>query len=241
MTVGLGDGPRTIAVWRVDLSAGEPPDWSLLDARERAVADAFVYSDDRERYGRTHCALRVLLSDRLGVPPADVPLGVTPSGKPFVNGAAQRVTFNLSHSRKTALIAIGEGTELGIDVEDDDGCTDYSELIDTVFDKETADRIDREKPRRRRQLFLRGWTRKEAIAKASGSGFLVDPKHFPVPLDSAGPWTVRVQHDGADFCLMDLSDAAVVAALAVESFPPRVLVRDYQAEPDRREGMHRSR
>jgi len=235
MTIGSGDEQCTIVVWRVDLRLGAPPDWALLDTRERAVADAFVHSDDRERYGRTHCALRMLLSDLLDVAPTDVPLAVGASGKPFLVGTAQRVTFNLSHSRHTALIAIGRGAEIGIDVEDDDGCTDYSELIDTTFDKATAERLHREAPRRRRQLFLRGWTRKEAVAKALGSGFLIDPKRFPVPLDTASPWTVRLHHGGAEFALIDLSDAAVVAALAVEKFKPRLLVRDYHPERDRRQ------
>ena len=133
MTMGSGDENCTIEVWRVDLRLGVPPDWTLLDTRKRAVADAFVHSDDRERYGRTHCALRILLSDLLTSRPPDVPLAVGASGKPFLVGAAQRVTFNLSHSRNTALIAIGRAAEIGIDVEDDDGHTDYSELVDATF------------------------------------------------------------------------------------------------------------
>lgn len=235
MTIGSEDEQCTIVVWRVDLRHGEPPDWTLLDERERAVADAFVYPDDRDRYGRAHCALRMLLSDLLDVAPTKVPLAVGKSGKPFLVGAAQRVTFNLSHSRNTALIAIGRAAEIGIDVEEDDGCTDYSELIDTAFDRATAERLHREEPQQRRQLFLRGWTRKEAVAKALGSGFLIDPKRFRVPLDSASPWTVRLQHGGAEFALIDLSDATVVAALAVERFKPRLLLRDYHVERDRRQ------
>jgi len=235
MTIGSDDVQRTIVIWRVDLRPGEPPDWTMLDARERAVADAFVHSDDRQRYGRTHCALRILLSDVLNVAPADVPIAAGTSGKPHLAGPAQRVTFNLSHSRNTALIAIGCAGEIGIDVEDDDGCTDYSELIDTVFDRATAERLHREEPRRRRQLFLRGWTRKEAVAKALGSGFLMDPKCFTVPLDNDSPWTVRLHRSGADFALIDVSDAAMVAALAVERFKPRLLVRDFHLERERRQ------
>ncbi len=234
MTIGSGDEECTIVVWRVDLRLGEPPDWTLLDGRERAVADAFVHPDDRERYGRTHCALRILLSDLLGVAPAEAPVAVGPCGKPYLAGAAKRVTFNLSHSRNTALIAIGRAAEIGVDVEDDDGRTDYSELIDTVFDGATAERLHREQPRRRRQLFLRGWTRKEAVAKALGSGFLIDPRCFAAPLDGSGPWTVRLQQ-GGEFALADLSDGAAVAALAVERFMPRLLVRNYGPEWERRQ------
>jgi 4'-phosphopantetheinyl transferase len=235
MTIGSDDEQGTVVVWRVDLRLGEPPDWTLLDARERAVADAFVHADDRERYGRTHCALRMLLSDLLDIAPTDVPIAVGTSGKPFLAGAVQRVTFNLSHSRNTALIAIGRAAEIGIDVEDDDGCDDYSEMIDTVFDRVTAERLHREEPGRRRQLFLRGWTRKEAVAKALGSGFLIDPRRFEVPLDSGGPWTVRLRQGGPEFALIDLSDAAVVAALAVDRSKPQLLVYDYHHERERRE------
>ena len=174
----LGERQCTVVVWRVDLRLSDPPDWTMLDARERAVADAFVHADDRERYGRTHCALRMLLADILGIAAAQVPVAVGPSGKPFVADTPQRVTFNLSHSRNTALIAIGRAAAIGVDVEDDDGCTDYDEMIDAVFDAATAERLRYVEPWRRRQLFLRGWTRKEAMAKALGSGFLIDPKRF---------------------------------------------------------------
>lgn len=231
MSAPLADGQRTIVVWRLDMRVGAPPDWEILDERERAIADSFVYADDRERYGRTHCALRMLLSDHLGMIPADVPIAVGTSGKPFLAGAAQDVTFNMSHSRHTALIAIGRGAEIGIDIEDDDGATDYGDLIDTVFDEETAERINRGDPQSRRQLLLRGWTRKEAVAKALGSGFLIDPKHFPVPLDRAGPWTVCLQDGSRTFCLIDLSAPDIAAALAVDGREPRVLLKDYR--PDR--------
>ena len=58
---------------------------------------------------------------------------------------------------------------------------------------------------------------------------------FPVPLDTASPWTVRLPRVGAEFALIDLSEAAMVAALAVEKFKPRLLVRDYHPEMDQRQ------
>ncbi len=223
---GLSDRHSAVEIWRVDLRCGDPPDWALLDARERAVADAFVHPEDRERYGRAHCALRRLLANILGVAPAEAPIMVGPSGKPFLADAAKRVTFNLSHTRNTALIAIGCGAAIGVDVEDDDGRADFDEMIDTVFEAATAERLRREEPGRRRLLFLQGWTRKEALAKALGSGFLIDPRRFAAPLDGGGPWTVRLE-GGSDFGLVDLSDGAAIAALAVENFMPRLLLRGY--------------
>jgi hypothetical protein len=37
-----------------------------------------------------------------------------------------------------------------------------------------------------------------------------------------------MHHGGAEFGLVDLSDGVAVAALAVERFKPRLLVRDYR-------------
>jgi hypothetical protein len=44
-----------------------------------------------------------------------------------------------------------------------------------------------------------------------------------------------LHRSGADFALIDVSDAAMVAALAVERFKPRLLVRDFHLERERRQ------
>jgi 4'-phosphopantetheinyl transferase len=228
MTDSFDNGQGKVMVWRVDFRVSDPPDWTILDARERAVADAFIHAEDRERYGRAHCALRRLLAGLLGVAPGMVPIAVAPFGKPFVASAGQGVTFNLSHSKQTALIAIARGKDVGIDVEDDDGRTDYGDMIDSVFDPTAALHLLREEPSRRRQSFLRGWTRKEAVAKALGSGFSIDPKQFQVPLDDAGVWRVGV-NDVAhlEFGLSDLSEGEIIAAVAAEGLRYRPTVRAY--------------
>lgn len=217
-----------LAVWRLDLGAPHEPNWRLLDARERAAADAFVQAEDRMRYGHAHCALRILLGDLLGIAPAQVAIRVGETGKPFLDGPGGEVTFNLSHSRHTALIAIARGAAVGVDVEDDDGRSDYGEMIGTVFDDAAAAMLRQLAPPRQRQVFLRGWTRKEAVAKALGSGFLIDPRRFAVPLDSAGPWTVQLPDiAGTKLGLADLSEKAFVAAVAAEGLHQRPEVRQF--------------
>lgn len=212
----------SVAVWRLDLGAPHEPDWHLLDGRERAAADAFVHAEDRARYGQVRCALRILLGDILDVAPASVPIRIGETGKPFLDGPAREVTFNLSHSRNTALIAIAHNVTVGIDVEDDDERSDFGEMIGSVFNDADAAVLQRLEPSRQRQAFLRGWTRKEAVAKALGSGFLIDPKRFAVPLDSAGPWIVHLPGIAQTALgLADLSEGTFVAAIAAEGLRQR--------------------
>ena len=47
MTDGPGDAQCTVVVWRVNLRFGDPPDWTLLDPRERAVADVSFTPSNR--------------------------------------------------------------------------------------------------------------------------------------------------------------------------------------------------
>ncbi|MCW2283816.1 4'-phosphopantetheinyl transferase [Rhodoblastus acidophilus] len=222
-----------VAVWRIDFRTSAPPDWSLLDARERAVADAFIHAEDRDRYGHSHCAVRRLLACFLDMEPGAVPVAVAPFGKPFIAGASRGLTFNLSHSKRTALVAIARGSAVGVDVEDDDGLMDYDEMIDAVFGETDSEHLRRESPSRRRQSFLRGWTRKEAVVKALGLGFQLDPKQFRVPLEDAGLWEVVVgENDNAQIGLSDLSEGEVIAAIAAEGLRHRPRVRPYEGGLD---------
>ncbi|UYO38355.1 4'-phosphopantetheinyl transferase superfamily protein [Rhodopseudomonas palustris] len=152
-------------------------------------------------------------------------------GRPFVAGRAAEIDFNLSHSRQTGLIAISKAGTVGVDVEDRDVAADYSEMIDTIFEQREAACLHRLERSVRNDLFLRGWTRKEAVAKAVGTGFLLDPKLFQEPLDDSGSWTVSVRSPlSRRLALIDLSSDARAAAVAGVALPARPRVRRFRFE-----------
>src|SRR5438132_14011722 len=78
-------GANDVHVWQVDLQ-NEGLEKSLA-AAEIEQADRFRFPHLRKRYVVGRGTLRVLLSEYLSIPSADVPLEPTPLGKPRLVGA----------------------------------------------------------------------------------------------------------------------------------------------------------
>jgi phosphopantetheinyl transferase len=122
-----------------------------------------------ERYVVTRSLVRIVLSERLGVAPREIPVSRTDSGKPVV---AQGVHFNVSHSGDLILLAFSEQRPVGVDVERRRDVPRVQALRErwlTIPEKREFDR--------RRSLgasdsdaFLRVWSLKEARLKALGVG-----------------------------------------------------------------------
>ncbi|QDL98004.1 4'-phosphopantetheinyl transferase superfamily protein [Rhodopseudomonas palustris] len=220
-----------VEIWEICFEEAGAVDWQILDPREIAAADAFIHADDRYRYGVMHTALRLRLSELLDTAAEAVTILVGAHGRPFVAGRAAEIDFNISHSRRTGLIAISRAGTVGVDVEDRDAAADYSEMVDTIFEQHEAACLHRLEKSVRNDLFLRGWTRKEAVAKAVGTGFLLDPKLFRVPLDDRGSWSVSVHSPVTrQLALIDLSSDARAAAVAGAGLQNRPRVRKFRFE-----------
>jgi 4'-phosphopantetheinyl transferase len=122
-----------------------------------------------ERYVVTRSLVRIVLAERLGVAPRDIPVSRTDTGKPIV---AEGVHFNVSHSGDLILLAFSEERPVGVDVERRREVPRVHALSArwlTLTEKEDFDR--------RRALgatdsdaFLRVWSLKEARLKALGVG-----------------------------------------------------------------------
>ena len=188
-----------------------PPAWErqvppalldLLDAEERARAARFVQARDRALQVAAHALKRRVLADALGCAPGALRFRAGPHGKPsaLVGDVPASLSFNLSHTRGLAGIAV---------------CADPAG--DVGFDVEGASRAIGQgveaavlRPEERRWLaalptvarpegFMRLWTLKEAVVKATGEGLSRDLQTFwlepgPPPVlhlspDRAGePW-----------------------------------------------------
>ena len=198
-----------IDVWEVELTAKRPLD-ALLTPEEHERAAALKAPGATERWIVARAALRIVLGERLGLDPGDVVFGAGPEGKPELPGA--RLRFNLAHSGERALIALAEGVEVGVDVE---RTTRSSRAVErTLTDGERAALQDED----RHMELLRVWCRKEALAKAIGTGLGWAPETF----DTSRP---------EPYTLVDLRlDGGYVGALAVagdaargQRPPPRLL------------------
>lgn len=113
-------------------------------------------------------ALRMLLAKYLGFEPARIMIATHEHGKPFLTDHPQ-FFFNLSHSRNIALIAFAL-FPVGVDVEYVKRQIDFAAVMQRFFsESERADWSANCVPSPQ-EAFFRGWTRKEALLKATGEG-----------------------------------------------------------------------
>lgn len=214
-----------IDIWTISLDDLDGGPRDALSAPEIARAARYADKNDGRRFAFTRSVLRHILAGYLAIDPAAIRLRETAQGKPFLEAPRPGdLTFNLAHGAKFALVAVGRQPQIGIDLEEGERQRDLEGIIDLVFDEAERRFIAGLAPAARHAAILRGWTRKEAAAKAIGTGFLTDPQRFPVPLEAHGRW--RIENAGGHALdLMDLSDAAMFAALAAGciAHPPRRL------------------
>jgi 4'-phosphopantetheinyl transferase len=204
------------AVWRVDLNEWPAaPEVDELSQAERARAKRFVFDADRRRYLAAHCALRSLLARHVGRSAVSLSFDEGAQGKPGLSGWPD-CQFNLSHGHDVALIAVGDGSALGVDVEMLRAVDDATELADVHFTPAEQHELRTAPAHERDRLFLSGWTRKEACLKAIGSGLSLPANRVEAGL-AAQPRELSVKTDHGSIALRVHSLEAgddVVAALA---------------------------
>lgn len=176
--------PVPCQLWQVDLDAAPAPEaLASLSPAEEARAARFVFRRDRERYVAAHAALRQLLSFPAGRPAAELAFAEGEFGKPALVDCPG-LQFNLSHSGGMALIAIGRGFEIGVDVELERAVPDALELAANYFTPDELRMLAALPADARDHAFLVGWTRKEAFLKALGLGITVDLRSVEVGLQN---------------------------------------------------------
>ena len=122
-------------------------------------------------------------------------------------GSRAPIHFNLAHSGSHGLIAYSLQGRVGIDVEIFQEGRDFGGIAERVFGPEERAVLGRASGRKEIEVFYRLWTMKEALIKAIGTGFSLDPSTFEVPTElllrrsrsarfgfpgeSGKPWTVH--------------------------------------------------
>jgi 4'-phosphopantetheinyl transferase len=123
----------------------------------------------RARYVAGRAMLRRLLGEKLSLPPSRVPLRRGLRGRPELD-LPDAPDFNVSNTAGMALIAIAEQPRVGVDVEHCERTVAADKLARKFLTATEATALAKLPPDERRQLFLRHWTCKEAMSKATGDG-----------------------------------------------------------------------
>lgn len=183
-------GPDEVHVWRLHLDRPAEAVERLaacLSADEVARARRYRFRRDRDRFVAARGLLRTVLGRYLGADPGGLRFRLGPHGKPaLAEPAAHDLRFNLAHSDRLALLAVGRGREVGIDVErirPDRVDEHLARLVLAPGERAAWRALPAD---RRAAMFFACWTAKEAFVKATGHGLARPLDAFEVRL-TPGP------------------------------------------------------
>lgn len=181
-------GPDDVHVWAVALHAGADHG-AIFSAEEEGRAARFVRPQDRDAFLAARGALRVLLGRYLEVPPGAIEFAAGVWGKPELAGALARtkLSFNLTHSGGTALIAVARDRPVGIDLERVRAMPEALGIARRVLGAAPAAALERLDALQRDVAFFHLWTAHEACIKALGLALAVAEQAVRVGWTDAGP------------------------------------------------------
>jgi len=189
-------GDAEVHVWRASLVASLPAlaaRYPMLSANERSRAARFLLAERAERFVAGRAILRELLSRYTGVPPLELVLRQSPTGKlllaPRPDGLP--VHFNASHSGDIALYAITTGRDVGVDVEAVRADRDGRAIAERTFSAGEREFLRRRWSADGPAAFYRLWTLKEAYLKATGDGLSRPLSSFEVRIGPGGEAALR--------------------------------------------------
>ncbi|HLU66502.1 MAG TPA: 4'-phosphopantetheinyl transferase superfamily protein [Kofleriaceae bacterium] len=204
------------AARREELLAAITPD-------EAARRLRFRREEDRARFLLGRATLRQEVGRALGLPPRDVPLAASESGKPVVAGGALEV--NVSHAGDVVLVALARGAAIGVDVEQLD--PRYAGDPGVPLSRRELGDLAALPPDLRLRGFFHAWTAKEAIVKAVGTGLGLPLDSFDVSVDPRRPPALLAARHPALAAPLSLAPIAVPAGhvAAAAAVAPACAVR----------------
>jgi 4'-phosphopantetheinyl transferase len=171
--------PNRIDIWQYSLEQIWPEAFSILNTSEQHRAKRYHFERHQRRFIIARAMLRMILSRYLQCESKAIVFAENKYGKPELIGSSI-VQFNLSHSRESALLAIGHTHPLGIDLEyfSNRSLAGISKL---VFSDAEIKRFSHVTPANRSLSFFHIWAQKEAFIKACGMGLSYPLQSFDVP------------------------------------------------------------
>jgi 4'-phosphopantetheinyl transferase len=151
----------------------------LLDAPERARAEAMPEPTVHAEFVVSHAATRQILGGLLDVQPGSLRWRYGPSGKPTLASPVTDLQVSLSHSEGLAALAVSAGRSVGIDVQRRRSADGLIRMAERYYPAAEAGYVAQaSSPDELGRRFSTLWTRKEACAKVGG-GRLIPALAWP--------------------------------------------------------------
>lgn len=167
-----------IDVWLVnlDVPAGLAAGVSAtLAADEAKRAERMRSPEHGRRWAVGRGCLRIILGGYLGASPAKLGFRTEPRGRPVLVPPTD-MSFSVAHAEAVALVAVGRGRAVGIDLEPLEAAAQIAEVAEAFLPADRVAAIRAVVPEERDGAWLRLWTNLEASAKLDGRGLAdLDP------------------------------------------------------------------
>ncbi len=177
-----GQANSFLHLYKISLSEAERDQQyaELLAPDETLRFEKLIIPNKKYQFLRSRGALRSILSIYLKCDPANIGISVNSSGKPFLSSNPHGLFFNVSHSDHLALIAVASST-VGVDIERIRERVNFLSIGQQFFTLCEQQQLNSYPASQRRRGFYRLWTRKEALLKMHGCGFMQPDTAFAVP------------------------------------------------------------
>jgi 4'-phosphopantetheinyl transferase len=170
--IELASPARGVSAWWAQLGASEDEVARLatwLAPEEHARAARYGRPELAHRYIVGRALLRWVLGGTLGIAPSAVPIQRDARGRPHLDGDFG-IDFNISHTEGVALIGIAREGRIGVDIEHSARRVRADGLARKLLTPAERATLAPFGEAERRARFLRYWTCKEAMSKATGDG-----------------------------------------------------------------------
>lgn len=197
--------PRTVHVWRARLDlahAALARLEALLEPDERERAARFRIEADRRRFTAARAVLRLLCGRYLGRAAGQVRFMVPAGhGKPRLADSPPEIDlrFNVSHSGGLALYAFALGAEVGVDVEALRADFSPRQIEESFLPAREVERLVALPADVQQRAYLETWTRREALAKATGEGLAPYLEKAGGPSAGPGEWRLVALEPGEGY------------------------------------------
>ncbi|MGH7181031.1 MAG: 4'-phosphopantetheinyl transferase family protein [Nitrospiraceae bacterium] len=144
-----------------------------LNEEERGRAARFIRQEDQTRYTFAHGALRAVLAHYIALDPAALLFQTGSTGKPALldhQGNQHAIRFNLSHSRGRMLIAVTQGQDVGVDLEEMRDKAEVVKLAERFYAPSEYQKMVGHSRSVQVEQFYHYWVAKEAVIKGQGVG-----------------------------------------------------------------------
>jgi 4'-phosphopantetheinyl transferase len=162
-----------IHLWLAWLDEEDPVPFKIsLSADELRRAERLRDSRYANRFIVGRGILRTILGSYLSCNPEQVVFSYGAHGKPeLAEKMNTKMAFSVSHSGSLAIYAIGFGCKVGVDIETIHAISDVEATASIFLSAEELSQFKEIPAEEKLKRFFNLWTSKEAILKATGTGF----------------------------------------------------------------------